>query len=217
MRGWFAAGVDEHLQRDLGSSWKLIVHRQANAHALVGIAPVDHRVGDEVLVRHQRLDAVAVAHHDVAAAQLLHPAEVLGAGAGGAGEADDVAGLDGLVEQQHEAGHEIAGDGLQAEPEAETDGAGEQAEHGEIDARGVDAQQHAEADEEEGGELGDADARRDREALELHDAPFDGARDQAGDDQEADDDHDALEQRPEAERGLAGDAGRCCRACVRAR
>ena len=59
--------------------------------------------------------------------------------------------------------------------------------------------------QEERGELGDADARRDREALELHDAAFDGARDQAGDDQETDDDHDALEQRPEGEGGLARD------------
>ena len=38
---------------------------------------------------------------------------------------------------------------------------------------------------------------------ELHDAPLDGARDQAGDDQEAGDDDDALEQRPQAELGLA--------------
>ena len=64
---------------------------------------------------HQRFDAVPVAHDDVAAAQFLDPAEILGAGAGGAGEADDVAGLDGFVEQQHEARDEIAGDGLQAE------------------------------------------------------------------------------------------------------
>ena len=77
---------------------------------------------------HQRFDAVPVAHDDVTAAQLLHPAEVLGARAGGAREADDVAGLDGLVEQQHEAGDEVARDRLQAETEAEANGAGE---HGE--------------------------------------------------------------------------------------
>ena len=53
------------------------------------------------------------------------------------GKADDVAGLDRLVHQQHEAADEVAGDGLQAEAQAEADGAGQHVEGGDIDAGGL--------------------------------------------------------------------------------
>ena len=47
------------------------------------------------------------------------------------------------------------------------------------------------------------DARGDRQLVEPHDVAFDGARDQAGDDHEGGDDHQALQQRPEAELGTS--------------
>src|SRR5204863_5357083 len=49
--------VDEHPQRHFRIIGEADHHRQAYAHALIGIAPVDHLVVDEVLVVHQRLDA----------------------------------------------------------------------------------------------------------------------------------------------------------------
>ena len=48
-------------------------------------------------------------------------------------EADDVAGLDGLVHQQHEAADEIAGDGLQAEAQADAECAGEHRERAQVE------------------------------------------------------------------------------------
>src|SRR6266850_2927782 len=152
---------EQQLQRHLRVIVVAHHDRQAEAYTLVGVAPVYDRVGDQVLVRDQRLDAVAVAHHDITAAQLLHPTEVLRAGAGVAGEADDVAGLDGLVHQQYEAAHEIARDGLQAEAQAEADGAGQHVERRHVDARGVYAEHDAEADKQEVREFRDADARGD--------------------------------------------------------
>src|ERR1700722_15051710 len=91
--------LEQQLQRDL----RIIViahhHRQPDAYPLIRVAPVDDRVRDEILVRDQRVDPVAVADDDITAAQLLHPAEVLGARARVTREADDIARLDGLVHQ----------------------------------------------------------------------------------------------------------------------
>ena len=135
MRGWLATASNSSFSANSGIIVIADHHREADAHPLIGVAPVDDRVRDEILVRNQRLDAVAVPNDDVAAAQLLHPAEVLGAGAGMAREADDVARLDGLVDQQHEAADEVAGDGLQAEAEAQADGTRQHVEGRDIDAR----------------------------------------------------------------------------------
>ncbi len=92
--------VADRFEQCLQRAFRIIVvadhHRQPQPHAFVGVAPVDHGVGDEVLVGDQGLDPVAVAHDDVAAPQLLYPAEILGAGAGVSGEADDITGLDRL-------------------------------------------------------------------------------------------------------------------------
>ena len=150
--------LQQHCERFFRIALVADAHRQLQAHARIGVAPVDDRVRDQVLVRHQRLDAVAIAHHDVTAAQLLHPAEPLGAGAGRAGEADDVAGLDRAVHQQHEAADEIRRDRLQAEAEADADRAGEHVQRSEVEARGIEAEQDRQADQERLRELRDADA-----------------------------------------------------------
>src|SRR5439155_295281 len=71
--------LQEELERDLRIVVVAHVHRQLQAYALIRIAPVDERARDQVLVRYQGVDAVAVPHHHVAAAQLLHPAEIAGA------------------------------------------------------------------------------------------------------------------------------------------
>src|SRR6202034_2928256 len=97
---------------------------QFEPYLAVRVTPVDDRAGDEVLIRHQCFHAVAVAYHDVSAAQRLHPAETLGIGAGLAGKTDDVARLDRLVHQQHETADKIAGDRLQAESQPQPDGPG---------------------------------------------------------------------------------------------
>ncbi len=185
MRGWPSAASQQQLQRQLGVVAIADAHRNAQAHLRMPVAPVDDLVGDHRLVRHQRRHAVAVADDDVAAAQFLDPAEAVSAGAGGAGEADHVTGLDRLVHQQHETADEVGGDRLQAEAEAEADGAGEHGQRGEVDARGTQAEQDAEADEEGVGGLDDADAGRRRQRLDGTHAPVDPARDpDARDDEE---------------------------------
>ena len=155
-------------------------HRQLEPDPRIGVAPVDDGVGDQLLVRDQHLDAVPVAHHDVPAAQLLDPAEILGAGARLARQADDVPGLDGAVHQEHESTDEIGGDGLQAEAQPQADRAGQHGERGEIDARGIEADENAEADQECIGEFRDADPRGGREVAESLQPPLDPAADPRG-------------------------------------
>src|SRR5882724_701404 len=191
------------LQQQLQRDFRIVVvthgHRQLQAHALIGVAPVDERARDQVLIRYQGVDAVAVAHYHVASAQLLHPTEITGARAGESGEADDVAGLDGLVHQQDEAADEIARHRLQTEAQPQADGAGEHVERGHINAGGVDPQQHAQPQQQEVGELRDSDPGRDGQLVEPHDVALDRARDQARHDHEGRDYHQALEQAPQAQ------------------
>ncbi len=85
------AGGEQDPQRHFRIVEVAHANRQLQANARIGVAPIDHRIGDELLIRHQHFDAVAVADHHIAAAQFLDPAEVLGAGAALTGEADDVA------------------------------------------------------------------------------------------------------------------------------
>ena len=190
-------GVQQQCQRNFRIVAVTDAHRQLQSHLAIRVAPVDDRVGDQVLVGHQRFHAIAIADHDVTAAQLLHPAKILGAGAGHAGETDDIARLDRLIEQQHEAADKVAGDGLQAEPQPQTDRAGQYGERREINAGGIDAQQRAQADQEKVAELGNANACGHRHGVDAHDAPLDGAGDDAHDHDETCDDYQALEERPE--------------------
>src|SRR5580692_6218564 len=195
--------LEQQLQRDL----RIIViahhHRQPDAHPLIRVTPVDDRVRDEILVRDQRVDPVAVPDDDITAAQLLHPAEVLRARARVTRETDDIAWLDGLVHQQHEPTHEVAGDGLQAETEAETDGAGEHVQCRDIDARGVDPEHDAQTHQQEVGELRDPDPRPDGQLVELHHPPLESACNEARNHHEGGHDHQALQQRPQTELRLA--------------
>ncbi len=196
--------LEEQFQSDL----RIIVithhHREPDAHPLIRVAPVDDRVRNEILIRNQRVDPVAVADDDITPAQLLHPAEVFGAGAGMPGEADDVTGFYRLVHQQHEPADEVAGDGLQAEAQAETDRARQHVQGGDINTRGVDAKHDAEAHQQEIGEFRDADTSPDRQLIELHDTALESARNETRDHHEGRDDHQAFQQRPEAELRLAG-------------
>ncbi len=129
------AGLEQNPQ----GHFRIIAVAHANgqfeADARVGVAPIDHGIGNQLLIGHQHLNAVAVAHHDVAAAQFLHPAEVLGAGAALSRETDDIARFDGAIHQQHEAADEICRDRLQAETQSQADRAGEHRQSGQIHAR----------------------------------------------------------------------------------
>ena len=157
----------QDLQRHFGVVAITHADRQLEANPRIGIAPIDDCIRDQLLIGHQHLDAVTIAHHHISAAQFLDPAEVFRAGAGLARQADDVSGFDGPVHQEHEAAHEIGGNRLQAEAEAEADGAGQHGERGEIDARGVQAHENAESDQKRVRELGDADAGGGREIKHL--------------------------------------------------
>ena len=136
----------------------------------------------------ERRDAVAVAHHDVAAAQFLAPSRspsvlvpVVPV------KLITSPGLIDLSISSTKPLTKLAGDGLQAEAEAEADRAGQHGERGEVEARGIEADQDAEADQEAPTELGDADARGRRQRIELEHAPFEPARGpQRGDDEDAD-------------------------------
>jgi hypothetical protein len=108
-------GAHQHLERMFRIVLIADPHRQFQANLAVRIAPVDDRAGNQILIRHQRLHAIAVADHHIASAQRLYPAETLGIGAGQTGKADDIARLDRLVHQQHKTADKIAGDGLQSE------------------------------------------------------------------------------------------------------
>src|ERR1700716_1625575 len=104
--GWVvqdARMVGHGVEQELESELRVIVvtdrDRQTDTYPLIRIAPVDDRVGDQILVRNQGLDPVAVTNDDISPTQFLHPTEVLGAGSGMPGEADDIPRLDGLVDQ----------------------------------------------------------------------------------------------------------------------
>src|SRR5580692_12547245 len=148
-------------QQDLKGDFRIVAvahaDRQLEADAGIGIAPVDDGIRDQLLIGHQHLDAVAIAHHDIAAAQFLNPAEILRAGARLTRQADDVPRLDRSIHQENETADEIGGDRLQAETQAEADRAGEHGERGKIDAGGVKAHQNAEGDQKGVRELCDAD------------------------------------------------------------
>src|SRR5882757_1205379 len=95
--------VGHRVEQELESEFGVIVitdhDRQADADPLVRVAPVDDRVGDQVLVRNEGLDAVTVTDDDIWPPQFLHPSEVLGAGSRVPGKADDITRLDRLVDQ----------------------------------------------------------------------------------------------------------------------
>jgi hypothetical protein len=83
-------------------------------HEFVGMGPVHHLVGDQVLVRDQVFLPVPRHHAGVARAKRLDPSERVA-------EADDVARLDRLVEQDDDPRDEVRHHLLQAEAEADTD------------------------------------------------------------------------------------------------
>ncbi len=85
-------------------------------HQLVGERPVDHLVGDEILVGNEILASVAGNHRDEPGAQFTDPAECFA-------ERDGVAGLDRAVGENDHPGNEVRHHLLQAEAEANTDGA----------------------------------------------------------------------------------------------
>src|SRR3546814_4235660 len=83
------------------------------------MGPVDHAAGDELRIGHQDFDVVIGGNAggaDIDIADL----------AGDAGfELDEIADFQRTVEQQNQAGNEIAEDPLQAKTQTDTDGASE--------------------------------------------------------------------------------------------
>src|ERR1700722_3746013 len=118
------ACLEQYFQRQFRIVSVADADGQLQADARIGVAPIDHGIGDQLLIGHQHFHAVAVAHDHIAPAQFLHPAEVLGAGARLSRETDDVARLDRPIHEQHEAADEIGRDGLQTEAQSQADGAG---------------------------------------------------------------------------------------------
>ncbi|ABA48115.1 hypothetical protein BURPS1710b_1128 [Burkholderia pseudomallei 1710b] len=100
-----------------------------------------HDVGDELLVRNQRLVAVEAAHDRVARADLRDDALQ-------AAHVDRVAEPQRAVEQDDEARHIVARNFLQAEAEPDAERAAEHAEHGHVDADERQPDQHRREDEE---------------------------------------------------------------------
>ena len=198
------ACVQQDLQRELRIVAVAHPDRQLQPDPRIGVAPVDHRVGDQLLVRHQHLDAVAVAHDHIAAAQFLHPAEILRAGAALTGKADHIARLDGTIHEQHEAADEIGGDRLQAETQPQAYRAGEHRQGGEIDARRIQADENAEADQKRVREFGDADARRGGEGVQLLQPSVDPAADPCRHQHEQRQGEQQLQHRPHGDARLAG-------------
>ncbi len=117
-------------------------------HLVVGIGPVDHALGDEVLVWDQELAAVARDHRGVARAHRADPAERVA-------DRDYVARLDRLVGEQDDAAHQIGHDLLQAEAEADADRAGEECERGKIDPDGRQGNHNSESDQQQADQLAD--------------------------------------------------------------
>src|ERR1700730_15687296 len=196
-------------QQDLQSEFRIVAVAHADgqlqADAGISVAPVDDRIRDQLLIGNQHLDAVAIAHHDIAAAQFLDPAEILRAGAGLTRRAEDVPRLGRSIHQENETADEIGGDRLQAEAQAEADRAGQHGERGKIDAGGVEAHQNAEGDQKGVRELCDADAGGGRKVAELLQPPFDPAADPGGDQHEQREGEQQFENRPARDAALAGD------------
>ena len=94
-------------------------HRDLQPHALIVVRPVDHLMGDDVLVGNEELCAVAGFHGNIPGAKRGHPAI-------SAADLDDVAGLDRFVEQQHHAAEQVGDRPLQTQPDADPECAGEQ-------------------------------------------------------------------------------------------
>ena len=95
------------------------------ADEFVAKGPVDHPVGDEVLVRNEVFASIPGDDGNEAGAQLADPAEC-------AFQRDGVARFDRLVEQDDDAGYEVGDDLLQTEAETEADRPGEDGEGGQI-------------------------------------------------------------------------------------
>src|ERR1700722_11175876 len=94
------AGSQQYLQGEFRIVAVAHADRQLEADAGIGIAPVDDGIRDQLLIGYQHLDAVAIAHHDIAAAQFLNPAEILGAGPRLTRQADDVARFDRSIHKE---------------------------------------------------------------------------------------------------------------------
>lgn len=152
---------------------RLVVDPERNpqAHVLMAVRPVLHAVGDELLVRHQVLDAVAGDHRDVARAQGLHPAVL-------PGHEDGVPGLDRLVGQQDEACDEVREDLLQAKSEAHADGPAEHHQRREVDADGAEREQEGRDDDQNLEDLGGQHLGRLRESPARLDAGLEHAHDE---------------------------------------
>ena len=131
--------------------------RDLDAPLPVAEGPVGDFAGDQHRVRHDDLGAIAGAHHAGADADALDlPAAV--------GHLDRVADLDGALEQQDQAGHEVVDDALQAETDADADRAGDDGEAVEVDAGRCDRDQHAgdqqDVVQDRGQRIGDAAGHR---------------------------------------------------------
>ena len=122
------------------------------------IRPVDHALGDEVLVRDQEFAAVAADHRGVARAHGVDPAEAVADG-------DDVARLDRLVGEQDDAADQVRHDLLQAEADADADRAGEDRQRREVDADRAEHDQHREGDQRGADQLAEQHLDRRRQVL----------------------------------------------------
>lgn len=160
-------------QLDGQSHVRLVVNSERNpqAYVFMAVRPVLHAVGDELLVRHQVLDAVSGDHRDIARTQGLHPAVL-------PGHEDGIPGLDRLVGQQDEACDEVREDLLQAKSEAHADGPAEHHQGREIDADGAEREQEGRDDDQDLEDLGGQHLGRSREPLACLDACLEHAHDE---------------------------------------
>ena len=172
-----------------------------DAHEIVGERPVDHLVGDEVLVRDQVFLAVAGDDRDEARAQFPDPAERFA-------ERDRVARFDRPVEQDDDPGDEVRDDLLQAETETDADRAGEHRQRGEVDADRGERDHEGDQDQPDLQHLADQDPQRRGQFLAALDAGVEKLADDRGEPERDREDRDRLDDEERRDAGLA-DRDRC--------
>ena len=133
--------------------------------------PVDHLMGDDLLVGDQVLGAVAGFDRHVARTQRGHPTV-------SAADLNDIARLDGFVHQQQHATDQVGNDPLQAEAQADAERPAEQRQRGEVDAGTGQGYHHRQNDQSTLEQLAEQHPHRWGQVGQVLQAPLQRPRDQ---------------------------------------
>lgn len=125
--GIFLGGREQGLTRFLQVASVSDSDGDSETNARIAISPVGDRRVYELRVRHDHGDVVVRANHCASGANLLHLTA-------DAGDIDPIADCDRSLGQNDQTANEIAGDVLEAKPDADTDGAREHSQRAEMDS-----------------------------------------------------------------------------------